>query len=233
MFDASWAGKTIDIAGVTYTIFLVDSGWELHLTTSAGVQGGVPFTVPSPLVAPASGPCAYDRGSAADVAEDWWSYGDTFGVYGYATYWHPSFRTGWSNTGGGQYAGCYNGDLLIDPANGLGCTRLAPFKLPGRWTAPVTRLASGQPLYLPPWLVWGSGVGGGQTIGRLRGLIWDAVWVTEDRPLDQVDLFDDEDWVNFSHYLPGGAGGTFYGCLYLRRTISAANARAKVSGYAY
>jgi len=209
------AGRTLQVVANICQMFVSVPGVTADLAHAA--CGGVPWV---PVSLPDS-ECAVERGDDEETTEAWWSNGDVHKVWGF---WsvrclRHSFMLGYPAT----YAVCRNGDLLTSPDDGTGLLRLIPYAQQQSWPfylnpSPITRLFNDTPLMVEPLLAWGAaGKQGpdGKSFARLKGQVWDAFWLTEQRPVEDVEDMDGFEWINYTY--EDNVRGSRLGCLYLLR----------------
>jgi len=225
------SGRTYQVVANICQMFVSRPGVTADLAHVA--CGGVPW-VPVPL--PGS-ECAIERGSDVETTEAWWSNGD---VHATTSFWsvrcfRHSFMLGYP----ARFAACRNGDLLTSYDDTTGLLRLIPYAQQQSWPfylnpSPITRLFNDAPLLVEPLLAWGTtGKQGpdGKSFARIKGQLWDAFWLTEQRPVEHIETMDGFDWINYTY--ENDVRGSRLGCLYLLRETAGGGPGGGLANYAY
>jgi hypothetical protein len=221
-------------------LFLATTGYSSDSPEGTGgawgnwVCGGIPYIAELPDL------CLDEPIPGQTVFEAWWSSGSDNNLLAAAAGY--GFRVGWRNRW--AWDGCWNGSRIggyaMPEQSVLRIAVLAqPYPDYGIYPSyQQTQWAMGTPLYLEPFLIWGDTE---QDYGRLRGQIWDAMWCTLDRPLDQEMMTFEQGrgwvtWRNWTHYkgnMSMGAPGSYYGSLYLVKKVDLEPEELIESNYAY
>ncbi|MBM3746508.1 MAG: hypothetical protein FJW34_11985 [Acidobacteria bacterium] len=225
------SGRTLQVVANICQMFVSRPGVTADLAHVA--CGGVPW-VPVPL--PGS-ECTIERGNDIETTEAWWSNGDVHTMAGFWTVrcFRQSFMLGYPAT----YAACRNGDLLTSPGDATGLLRLIPYAQQQSWPfymnpSPITRLFNDAPLRVEPLLAWGaSGKQGpdGKSFARIKGQVWDAFWLTEQRTVEDIETMDGSEWINYTY--ENDVRGSRLGCLYLLRETAGGGPSGGLGNYAY
>jgi len=226
------SGRTCQVVANICQMFVSRPGVTADLAHVA--CGGVPW-VPVPL--PGS-ECAIERGSDVETTEAWWSNGDGSALIGWESVrcFRQSFLLGYP----ARFAACRNGNVLTSYGDSTGLLRLIPYAQQQSWPfylgiSPVTRLFNDAPLRVEPLLAWGaSGQQGpdGKSFARIKGQVWDAFWLTEQRPVEHIETMDGLEWINYTY--ENDVRGSRLGCLYLlKETAGGGPGGGGLGNYAY
>jgi hypothetical protein len=217
-------------------LFISQPGYTDDSDTLGGwghsLAGGIPHIAEGELGVELEGECAVEVNEDLTL-QAFWSCGQALsGLQSQQEHFRYSYRTGLVN-----FACLRNDDLCLGPFLGYEPRlRVLPLThtdvdsgLPSwgftHWAADIYQeLMEGEPLYLDPFVAWGTAAGGP---AQLRGQLYDAMLASKHRPLDhELETTEPTEdggtiqvtWRNYMHYkgsLATGSPFSYHAGLYL------------------